>query len=162
MREYRLRRNIEASFIEFFREALVADNWKNIQVEKNLKHEDIKLPAIIVFVPSVENQQKEIGTGKYLKYPIVNIKIFAKNSDGMRADLADWMKEKFEEDIPYYKYTIEEGDIISKSLAGNIVIRKINRDEKELAQTDPNVLEVEDRYRHLFELSIFVAESTDC
>ena len=161
MKQYSLRRNLEASFIEFFREALAADDWKNVQVEYNLKNEAIKLPAIIIFIPSVENQQKEIGTGKYLKYPIVNIKIFAK-SDGMRTDLADWMKELFEGDIPYYRYTIEDGEIISKNLAGNIVVRKINRDEKELANTDPNVLEVEDRYRHLFELSVFVAESLDC
>jgi len=161
MRAYRLRRNLEASFIEFFREALAADDWKNVQVEYNLKADDIKLPAIMIFAPSVENIQREVGTGKYLKYPVVNIKIFAK-SDGMRTDLADWMKEKFEGDIPYYKYTIEDGDIISKNLAGNIVVRKINRDEKELANTDPNVLEVEDRYRHLFELSVYVAESVDC
>jgi len=161
MREYRLRRNLEASLIEFFREALVTDGWKNISVEYNLKQEGTKLPAIVVFSPSVENQQKEIGTGKYLKYPIINIKIFATN-DGLRTDLADWMKEKFESDIPYYKYTIEEGEIISKSLAGNIVIRKINRDEKELANTAPDILEVEDRYRHLFELSVYVAESGDC
>jgi hypothetical protein len=60
--------------------------------------------------------------------------------------------------LPYYQYTITNGVVTAKVLKGNIVIRSINRNEKEMANTQPDTLNEEDRYRHLIELSCFIGE----
>jgi hypothetical protein len=157
MATYRLKRNLESSLIDFFRDELTNDGWNGIAVEKNIKQEEIKLPAIIVYASSVDNQKKEIGGSKYLRFPIITIRIFA-TSEGQRQDLSDWVLEKLEDDISYYAYVITNGAISSKTLSGNIVITKILRDSKDLENTNPESLELEDRYRHILTFSTFIGE----
>ena len=155
MSTYRESRNLEASLIDFLKIELNEDGWTGINVEKSLKQSQIKIPVILIYVQDVDPQQKEIGSGDYLRFPTVIIRIFADN-DGQRLDLADWILEKLEDNIEYYEYVVTNGAVSSKNLAGNIVIRKIIRNEKELSNTNPEVLEKEDRYRHRIEVSIFV------
>jgi hypothetical protein len=157
MGQYRLSRNVEASIIEHLRTALFDDGWEGIGCEKSMKQEQMTPPLIMINVVEMDTQKREIGSGFYLKYPTVVVRIFA-TSDGQREDLADWVLEKFEDNISYYQYGIFDGKIASKELAGNIVIRKILRNEKELANTEPSNLEKEDRYRHIISFSIFVGE----
>ena len=154
---YRLNRNLEASLIDFLREELLSDGWSGISVEKSVKQANIKPPLILVQSTDTDTQKREIGSGVYIKYPTVTIRIFAKN-DGQRLDLADWLLEKLEETINYYTYVVTNGVISSKDLAGQIVVRRIVRNEKELSNTDPSVLEEEDRYRHNLTFSCFIGE----
>ena len=130
MATYRLKRNLESSLIDFFRSELITDGWNGIAVEKNIKQEEIKLPAIIIYASNTDNQKKEIGGSKYLRFTTVTLRIFA-TSEGQRQDLSDWVLEKLETDIAYYSYVITNGEITSKTLSGNIVITKINRDSKD-------------------------------
>jgi len=157
---YRISRNLEASLIDFFTAKLTADGWNGIRCEKSLAQVyDGTLPAILIYVQDTDTEKREIGGNIYLKYPTVYVRIFA-TSDGQRLDLADWVLEKLEVvSLPYYTYTIVNGVVSTKILAGNIVIRSIKRNEKELGNTNADVLEKEDRYRHLISLSCFVGEA---
>jgi len=154
---YRIRRNLEASLIDYLRAKLTSDGWTGIQVEKNLKQDKIQIPSIIINAQDIANQKIEIGSGRFLKFPTVIIRIFAEN-DGQRLDLADWIIEKLQDNISYYVYTITNGVVSAKVISGNIVILAIKRDEKELANTEPSILEKEDRFRHIISFSCHVGE----
>jgi hypothetical protein len=145
---YRLSRNLEASLIDYFRAEALTDNWKDLAIEKNLKQAIIAIPSICISIIDTDNPPLEIGSGVFLKFPRINIRIFAKD-DGMRLDLADWVIEKLEGDIDYYTYTISGGIVTGKTIAGSVGGINITRNEKELANTNPENLEKEDRYRHL-------------
>jgi hypothetical protein len=157
---YRRSRNLEASLIDYLSTALTMDGWTGIRCVKSLAQVyDGEVPAILIYVQDTDTQKREVGGNLYLKFPTVYIRIFADN-DGQRLDLADWILEKLEvASLPYYQYTITNGVVSSKVLKGNIVIRSINRNEKELANTQPDTLDEEDRYRHLIELSCFIGEN---
>ena len=159
MGQYRRSRNIESSLIDYLSTALTADGWSGIRTCKSLTQVyDGEVPAILIYVQDTDTQKREVGGNIYLKFPTVYIRIFAEN-DGQRLDLADWILEKLEVvSLPYYQYTITNGVVSAKVLKGNIVIRSINRNEKELANTQPDTLDEEDRYRHLIELSCFIGE----
>ena len=154
---YRNSRNLEASLIDFFTSELVTDGWSGVQCEKSLKQAEVALPTILIYVQDTDVQKKEIGSGTFLKFPTVVIRIYAK-SDGQRLDLADWVLEQLEGTISYYTYTITSGVVSSKVLAGGISLIKIDRNEKELANTDPESISAEDRYRHNLTFSCYVGE----
>ena len=156
---YRNSRNLEASLIDFFTAELIAgpNPWVGVQCEKSLKQAEIVLPTILIYVQDTDAQKKEIGSGTFLKFPTVVIRIYAK-SDGQRLDLADWVLEQLEGTISYYTYTITSGVVSSKVLAGGISIVKIIRNDKELGNTDPALLASEDRYRHNLTFSCYVGE----
>lgn len=155
MANYKLSRNLESSLIDFFRQELTSNGWVGIIVEKSLKQSEIKPPCILIYCSDTDTQSKEIGSGKYLKFPTIVIRVFA-TSDGIRLDLADWLLEKLEGSINYYEYVINDGQVISKILAGEILVRKIIRNEKELLNTNPELLEYSDRYRHNLTISCFI------
>jgi hypothetical protein len=71
-------------------------------------------------------------------------------------DLSDWLLDLLEDDVNYYVYTIVNGTVSSKVLSGRIVITRIIEDRKELVNTE--ILEKEDRYRHLLSVECIVAE----
>lgn len=152
---YRLSRNLEASLIDFFRVELVTDGWVGIQCEKSLKQEKIKTPCILIYCSDTDTQLKEIGSGKYLKFPTIIIRVFG-TDEGNREDLADWILEKLEESITYYEYS--NGGNTKSAAMGDIIVRKITRNEKELANTSPELLEYSDRYRHNITISCFVGK----
>jgi len=159
---YRISRNIEASLVDFITTELSADGWKDIRVEKSFAEVYIKtkkLPCILVNVAESEPTKKEIGSPTFLKYIIVNVRIFA-DSDGIRLDLKDWFVDKLQEDINYYTYTITSGSVIEKILSGKIMVREILREEKELVNTEN--LELIDKYRHLINFRCYVAKQEDC
>jgi hypothetical protein len=153
---YRISRNLEASLIDRITADLVTDNWVGIYVEKS----SVEIygghhPAILVNVQEIRPEKLEIGSKTNLKYFIVYIRIFAQN-DGQRLDLSDWLLDKFEDDTNYYIYTITNGVVSSKILTGRIVITKILENRKELTNTE--MLEKEDRYRHLLSFECIVAD----
>jgi hypothetical protein len=152
---YRLSRNLEASLIDYFRAALITDSWVGVQCEKSLKQSEIKLPCILIYCSNTDTQKKEIGSGEYIKYPNIVIRIYGTN-EGNREDLADWVLEKLEGTINYYTYT--NGGETKSQVAGGISIIKIIRDTKELSSTDPEAIEFRDRYRHVLEVSCLVGE----
>ena len=159
MAQYRLSRNLEASLIEFFRDELVEDEWTGISVMLNIKQDKVTLPAIIIYVLDTDVQKKEIGSGTFLKFPTVVIRIFA-NNEGQRLDLADWVLEKLECNIPYYSHIISSGGVSTKTESGNVIITKVIRNEKEYGNTNPENLEKEDRFRHNITFSCYVGETS--
>ena len=152
---YRLSRNCEASLIDYFRQELSNDGWQNIQCEKSLKNEEIKLPAILIYCSNTDAELEEIGSSSFIKYPNITIRIYGKD-EGSREDLADWILEKLEGNIDYYQYVVTNGQVSSKILSGSFTIRKIIRNEKEFSNTDPEALEFRDRYRHNITFSCYV------
>ena len=154
---YRITRNIEASLIDYISKELVTDGWENIRTEKsfaNVYQEET--PCILVNAVDNRLQKKEIGNYKYLRFFVVNIRIFAIN-DGQRLDLSDWLFEKLEsQDISYNEYTIKDGQVVDKVNSGNICIWRFLDNRKELVNTEN--LEKMDRYRHLLSFEVYVSE----
>lgn len=152
---YRLSRNLEASLIDYFRAELITDSWSGVQCEKSLKQSEIKPPSIIIYCSDTDTEKKEIGSGIYIKYPTIVIRIFG-TDEGIREDVMDWILEKLEENIYYYEYS--NGGKTKSSVKGGIIIRKIIRMEKELANTDPENIEYRDRYRGNITVSCYIGE----
>lgn len=154
---YRISRNIEASLIDRITADLATDGWSGIRIEKSFA-EVYKgtLPCICINALEIRPEKLEIGSKTNLKYFTVNIRIFA-TSDGQRLDLSDWLLDKLEDDTDYYSYTITGGIVSAKVLAGRIVITKFFDNRKELVNTE--ILEKEDRYRHLLSMECIVAEA---
>ena len=153
---YRKSRNIEASLIDFITAELFADGWTGINVSKGFPQDyKGKLPMIGVEALELRPQKLEIGSKRNLKYFTVKIRIIAKN-DGQRLDLADWLFDELEEDIDFYEYVITSGQVSTKTLTGRLVITKWFENRKELQNTE--VLESEDRYRHVFIFEVIVAK----
>jgi hypothetical protein len=152
---YRISRAVEASLIDKITADLVVDGWTEIRVEKAFSEVyQGTLPCILINVTDLTPQKLEVGSKTNLKYFTVNIRIFA-TSDGQRLDLSDWLFDKLEDGINYYTYTITNGVVSSKVLAGKIVIRNWFDNRKELQNTEN--LTKEDRYRHLLSFSVNVA-----
>jgi hypothetical protein len=157
---YRISRNIEASLIDFIKEELTTDGWIDIRVEKSFSEVYTgTLPCICINVLEINPTKLEIGSKTNLKYFTVNIRIFA-TSDGQRLDLSDWLLDELEDDVDYYSYTVTNGVVVEKVLIGKIVITRWFDNRKELINTE--ILEKEDRYRHLLSFECIVAESEDC
>ena len=155
---YRISRNIEASLIDWLAEELDDAGWVGIRVEKSFS-EVYKgtLPCICINSLEIRPQKLEIGSKTNLKYFTVNIRIFA-TSDGNRLDLSDFILDLLEDDINYYTYTITNGEVASKVIAGRIILTKWLDNRKELINTLNTELEKEDRYRHLLSIECIVAE----
>jgi len=153
---YRISRNIEASLIDRITTDLAADGWSGLRIEKSFA-EVYKgtLPCICINALEIRPEKLEIGNKRNLKYFTVNIRIFA-TSDGQRLDLSDWLLDKLEDDTDYYSYTITGGIVSAKVLTGRIVITNFFDDRKELVNTE--ILEKEDRYRHLLSFETIVAQ----
>jgi len=153
---YRISRNIEASLIDRITANLATDGWTNIRVEKSFAEVYTgTLPCIVINVLEIRPEHLEVGSKSYLKYFIVNIRIFS-TSDGQRLDLSDWLLDKLEDDTDYYSYTITGGVVSLKTLTGRVVITRWLDNRKELTNTEN--LEKEDRYRHLLSFEAIVAE----
>ena len=145
---YRATRAIESSVVDYLIAQLVLSSWTGINVIKSSAEIYLgKYPAIVVMVAGGKRYvRREIGSKTYIKYYTLNLRIFADN-DGQRLDLAEWLGDLLEFDIDYYTYTITNGVVSSKVLAGKINITEIIRDDKELTNTEGLIKE--DRCRHL-------------
>ncbi len=153
---YRISRNIEASIIDFITSGLTTGGWTGIGVLKGFPQDyKGKAPFICVEALEIRPQKLEIGSKTNLKYFTVKIRIIAKN-DGQRLDLSDFLFDLLEDDLDYYEYTITNGVVSDKQLAGRIVITKWSENRKELQNTEN--LESEDRYRQVFVFECLVAE----
>ena len=152
---YRVSRNLEASVIDYLTAELITDGWIGIRTVKAFTEVyEGTLPCICVNVLEIRPQKLEIGSKTNIKYFTVNIRIFAK-SDGARLDLSDWAFEKIEDDVDYYEYSITDGVVSDKELAGKIVITRYFENKKELTNTEN--LELADKFRHLISLECYVA-----
>jgi len=149
---YRPSRNIEASIIEFIREELAGD-WTNINVEKTFARiYDLKLPSICIRVGTTAHEKAEIGADSTTRTPQVLIDIFC-TSDGQRLDLKDFLIEKLKSGLPYYNYTIVNGQIQSKVQDGRIRVLTID-DAPVNFEADRDALDVHDRHRHALTLGV--------
>ncbi|MFH0805968.1 MAG: hypothetical protein V1901_03785 [Patescibacteria group bacterium] len=157
MAEYRRSRNIESSFKDFIIEQLETDGWNGIRTE--LSFTDVylgKTPCILIEEPETQMPKRlEIGNSVFIKYPIVNIRIFA-TGEGQRKDLKDWLIDSLESGIDYFEYTIGSGQVITKSLAGRIEIMQVLEDRKELVNVEN--LNIKDRNRHKFSFKCHVSK----
>jgi len=152
---YRISRNIEASLIDRITADLVTDGWSGIRVEKSFAEAYKQTtPCIVVNALEINPITLEVGGKNKIKYFTVNIRIFATN-DGQRLDLSDWLFEKLLDDTNYYAYTITNGAVSAKVLTGRIVITNWFENRKELTNTE--MLEKEDRYRHILSFEAIVA-----
>ncbi len=157
MGQYRISRNIEASLLDFISAALITGGWSGITVLKGFPQDyKGKSPFIGVEALEIHPVKLEIGSSTNIKYFTIKIRIIAK-SDGQRLDLVDYFTDLLEDDVDYYEYTIVNGVVSTKTLAGRIVITKWNENRKELQNTQD--LETEDRYRQVFVFETIVAES---
>lgn len=156
MATYRESRNIEASVIDWLDEILKEHNWTDIRIEKVFANVyKSELPAILVNIVSVDSQRKEIGNKSWLNYYTFYFRIFA-NNDGQREDLMNFLVWKLEEDVDYYQYTINNGQVSNKELKGRICMLNITRNEREYLATE--AIEKEDRYRQLISVKCYVAK----
>jgi len=154
MGAYREYRNIEASLVDYIKAQLLADSWSGISVGKTFQAvEDAVLPAIVLQLVNSSLKRKEVGSGQWQDTGFVIIRMFA-TSDGQRLDLAKWLVDKFQSNIPYYAYTVTNGVVSLKTLTGYIRIKKIVENTKELEGVPG--LEPEDRFRHKLSINVVV------
>lgn len=152
MAVYRQRRAIESSTIDYLETKMTLAGWANIRFEKAFSRAyDGSLPCIVVNCDPVTLRKLEIGSKTNLKEYELSIRVFS-TSDGQRLDIADYLTDLFEDDIPYYNYTITDGKVSKKTLSGKIEILDFLRNEKELTNTEN--LESIDKFRHLIILRI--------
>jgi hypothetical protein len=153
---YRQSRNIEASLIDWLSAALISAGLTGIRTEKAFAEAyKGELPCIVINVASVDPTRLEVGSKTNLKYYEVSFRVFA-TSDGSRLDLADFITDLLEDDINYYAYTITNGVVSAKVLSGKIITLNFLRNEKELTNTTN--LELQDRYRHIITIRVYVAD----
>ena len=149
---YRISRNLEASIIEYLKDQLT-ESWSNVSVEKSFSRVyTLDLPIICVRCGTTDHDRVEIGGKSTVRTPSILIDIFT-TSDGQRLDLKDFLIEKLKGGIPYYDYTIMNGEIDSKTENGRIRILDID-DVPIDFDVDKEKLEVHDRFRHLLTLII--------
>jgi hypothetical protein len=153
MGSYRISRNIEASLIEYIKEELATANLNNVNVEKTFARVyDIQLPTICVRLGDTLHPRAELGSNSTYRTPSVLIDIFA-TSDGNRLDLKDFLVDVLKHGFVYYEYTIANGQIQTKTENGRVQVLTIDDSTVNL-NTDKNILDVHDRYRHLLSLTI--------
>ena len=71
-------------------------------------------------------------------------------------DLTDFLVDRLENDIDYFKYTTRDGQVTEKQLLGKLCFLKILRNEKEFVNTE--LLDEEDRYRQLLTVQCYIAK----
>lgn len=149
---YRISRNIEASIIQFLQDKFNED-WSGINVEKTFARiYELSLPSVCIRCGVTTHVKAEVGGDSTIRTAQVLVDIFAKD-DGQRLDMKDYIIRKIKGGLPYYEYTIVNGQIQSKIQNGRI--RVIDIDDTPLEfDVDKDRLDVRDRYRHLLTLSI--------
>ena len=155
MATYRLERNTESSMIDKITSDLVTDGWTGIYVDKIFAEiYNGHFPSILINVSERPDRRLQIGSDVLSNYINIEIRIFAEN-DGQRLDLSSWLLEKMMSGVAYYTYTITNGVVSAKVLAGRISVLELTINRKELKNTDN--LAKEDRYRHLLNFRCRVA-----
>jgi len=94
----------------------------------------------------------EVGGDATIRTAQVLIDIFA-SDDGQRLDIKDYIIRKVKGGLPYYEYTIVNGQLQSKTQNGRIRVLSIDDTPLEF-DVDKDKLDIRDRYRHLLTLSI--------
>ena len=154
MGQYRIKRAIEASLVDKITAWLSADSWTGIAVVKSRTEAYEQIPAICVELGDHDPVRKEIGSKTYIKYFKLSIRLFCKN-DGQRLDLSSWLFDKLEDNVDYYNYTITNGIVSAKVLAGKIIIKRWLDDKQELTNTEN--LDSKDKFRHILRCEVYVA-----
>jgi len=150
---YRVSRNIEASIIDFIKDQLIIDDWKNVNVEKSFARiYEIELDSICVRCGVTAHEKAEIGADSTTRTPQVLIDIFA-HEDGLRLDLKDWLIEKLRNGIFYFEYTIVNGKIQAKVQNGRIRILTFDDTPVDFGE-DKATSDIHDRHRHALTLSV--------
>jgi len=157
---YRRSRNIEASIIQYLQTEFDND-WNGITVEKTFSrvyeipmNEKNKTACVCVRLGVTAHDPVEIGSNSTKREPQILIDVFA-SSDGQRLDLKDYIVEKIKNGLVYYEYVIENGQVKTKTQNGRITVLTME-DAPIDFDTEKNLLEVHDRYRHLLTLTISI------
>lgn len=155
---YRISRNIEASFIDYLKDNLIAD-WNIDRVEKTFARiNEIELPSVCIRVGESIHSKVEIGDNTTVRDIHVLIDLFC-TGDGQRLDLKDYIIQKIKSGLNYYEYEIENGIIKTKTQNGRIRILEISETLINFG-TDKNEIEnIHDRYRHLIDLTISLGKA---
>lgn len=150
---YRQSRNIEASVIDYLNAELVLANWTNVTVEKSFARVyDIELPVVCVRISDTIHNLVEVGSNSTQRVPVILIDIFGKD-DGNRLDLKDFVVEKIKKGCPYYQYTINNGQVQTKTQSGRITVLSL-RDTLVNLNVDKADLDIHDRYRTTITMTV--------
>ena len=152
MGQYRASRNIEKTILDFLKTNLDND-WTGIAVEKAFANvSGDNLPVVLVRTSDVEHIRHELGSSLTKRNPLILIDIYAKD-DGQKLDLTDYLVSKLKSGIPYYTYTIVNGVVDTKVLAGRITVTLpilVTQIDLDVPKSD---LSVVDSYHSLLSLS---------
>lgn len=149
---FSLSRNLELSTI-YHLETNINSDWTGIKTVKSFNSAYKEpLPVVAVYLSSINNDRKEIGSTELVKEAIINIDIFAK-SDGQRIDLADYIVDKLKDQFTYYIHSQASGnpETLSRVAEGSIMVRDFITDTK--LNLGENVDQY-DKYRHFLQFSI--------
>jgi hypothetical protein len=145
MGQFQPTRNIEASLVDYL-QTEIDKSWSNISVIVGFEEAYSEaMPIVAVFAQNTNYDPIEIGNTTLQRNVLINVNIFA-TGEGQRLDLKDYIVKELYSGCPYYKYTISNGSIESKTEYGNMTFlnisdRPINADN--LASQDAH-----DRHRH--------------
>lgn len=156
MGQYRKTRAITASIIDYLRQELLTD-WSNVNIERIFSRVyGLSLPVLSVRVSTTIHNKAEIGNTATIRNPQVLIDVFSK-SESQKEDLTDYLVTKLKVGIPFYNYTVVNGQITNKIEDGRIRVTSINCAPVDLG-IDKDKLSVYDRYRMLITLKISLSK----
>lgn len=144
-------RNIELSTI-YYIETNINIDWSGISVVKSFNQAyKNSLPIIAIYLNSINNDRKEIGSTTLVKNCIINIDIFC-NSDGQRLDLANYIVDKLKDQFIYYSHSQTSGspETLTRVADGNVIVTDFISDNKLNFGGDSDVF---DRHRHFISIS---------
>lgn len=139
-------RNVELSILDYLETEVEAD-WNGVSVVKgfNQAYKE-KLPVVAIRHLREDSTRKEIGGTDLIDTHTIVIDVFA-TSDGMRLDLADYIKNKLKLGWPYYIFSKDSGDnqtLVKVQSGRNSVFEFLENTRVEFGQD----VEAHDRFRH--------------
>ena len=99
-------RNVELSTL-YYLETNLATDWSDVTVVKTFKQvyaKNINLPIVCLRLADTASKRLEIGSKTLDDIYLIIIDIFA-NSDGMRLDLAYYIKDKLKDGWVHYDHS---------------------------------------------------------
>ena len=117
---FRTTRDVELSLLYYLDTNLTAD-WSGTSVVKTFKQvyeKDIPLPIVCVRLADTSSSYQELGATTLDNRYLLIIDIFSK-SDGMRLDMADYVKDKLRAGWVHYEHSHPSGDNTTLSRTAN-------------------------------------------
>ena len=145
---FRTSRNVELSLL-YYLDTNLATDWAGTTVEKSFKQvytKNISLPVVCIRLSDTNSVRKEVGNTTLEDRYLLIIDIFA-TSDGMRLDMADYIKGKLSTGWVHYSHSHASGDNTTLSRTAN------GRDTVTEWLTDARIdftgdIDEKDKFRH--------------